>query len=103
MGTYKYDSAVFRRNGILTLSVGPDQRAEKASNVEKSNSLFPSVPQTMFPETHIIWLKLDWQTNKNVHHLVTSENTMCYILTYGLILDISILEPLGEFLTKETR
>ena len=54
MGTYKYDSAVFRRNGILTLSVGPDQWAEKASNVEKSNSLFPSVPQTMFPETHII-------------------------------------------------
>ena len=54
MGTYKYDSAVFRRNGILTLSVGPDQWAEKASNVEKSNSLFPSVPQTMFPKAHII-------------------------------------------------
>lgn len=80
MGTYKYDSAIFRRNGVLSLSAGPDQWAEKTSNVENSNSLFPSVPQTVFPGAQIIWLKLDKQT-KTAHHLVTSENTVCYILT----------------------
>lgn len=81
MRTYKYDPPIFRRNGVLTLSAGPDQWAEKAFSVEKSNSLFPSVPQTVFPGAQVIWLKLDKQTNKNVHHIVTSENTVCYILT----------------------
>lgn len=81
MRPYKYDPPIFRRNGVLTLSAGPDQCEEKAFSVEKSNSLFPSVPQTVFPGAQVIWLKLDKQTNKNVHHIVTSENTVCYILT----------------------
>ena len=41
------------------------------------------------------------QTNKQ--KCSSSSNFRKYhVLTYGLILDISILEPLGEFLTKET-
>ena len=54
MRTYKYDSPIFRRNGVLTLSAGPDQWAEKAFSVEKNNSLFPSVPQTVFPGAQVI-------------------------------------------------
>ena len=50
MRTYKYDSPIFRRNGVLTLSAGPDQWAEKAFSVEKNNSLFPVFPKLCFLE-----------------------------------------------------